>query len=122
MRGKTIQQDVVDEAFAHNGRLSQESCGWHYVEGLRRDDDSELALVRDKVSGLNHNGRLSPGLEHEAIMVGGSVALIMTSKWMSFVEDQKRRLAATAAARPTNSPPIRWSDEATLGPNKLQPK
>ena len=40
LRGKTIPVDVVRERLERGELLTPETCGWHYVEGLRLGDDS----------------------------------------------------------------------------------
>ena len=57
LRGKTVPESVVREILERGQLLTPETCGWHYVEGLRLDDDPRLALFWDKV-GLDHNGGL----------------------------------------------------------------
>lgn len=115
--GKCLSSEVVKAALAKDGELGTESCGWHYVEGLREDDNSEIAVVWDKVIGLGHNGERSRGLEHEVVYLDGSHAGVPKAQWAEFVEEQKRLLRATTAKREKGDPPIRWSDEASLGPN-----
>ena len=122
LRGKHVSQKTVDEALARDSLLGPDSCGWHYVEGLRTNDEPQIAVAWDKARGLNHGGRRMRGLEHEVILVDGSVLLISQEKWPAFVEEQKRLLAETASKRSKDSPSIRWSDENTLGPNKSNPK
>ncbi len=121
LRGKNLAQADIDAALARDGFLSPQSCGWHYVEGLREDDDPKLAVVWDRTTGLDHNGRRRSGLIHEVIMLDGSMHLIFEGKWKEFVETQRKLLSETMARRPTNSPPIRWSDEEVLGPNRQKP-
>src|SRR6267142_2049671 len=61
LRGKTVPESIVRARLEAGELLTPETCGWHYVEGLRKDDDPRLALFWDKV-GLGHNGeRLSGG-------------------------------------------------------------
>lgn len=91
LRGRTVSEAVVREALKRDGRLGPDSCGWHYVEGLRVDDDPGLAIFWDKI-GLGHNGeRLShPG--HTALFVGGDRRFIPESDWKAFLSDQARLL------------------------------
>ena len=91
LRGRTVPEAVVIEALRRDGRLGPDSCGWHYVEGLRVDDDPGLAIFWDKV-GLGHNGqRLShPG--HTILFVGGDRRFIPESGWQAFLSEQARLL------------------------------
>ena len=73
--------------------LTPEACGWHYVEGLRKDDDPRLAVFWDK-AGLGHNGeRLSEG-GHFVCLVGGSVEYVPGDRWEGFLAEQERLRAA----------------------------
>jgi len=121
LRGKHLPQEIVDQSLASDGVLGPASCGWHYIEGLREDDDPQLAVLWDRITGLGHNGQRRSGLEREVVMIDGSAQQISKEAWPAFVREQKKLLAETAANRPPNSPPIRWSDEQTLGPNTAKP-
>jgi len=91
LRGRTVSEAVARQALKGDGRLGPDSCGWHYVEGLRLDDDPGLAVFWDKV-GLGHNGqRLSrPG--HTVLFVGGDRRFIPESDWAAFLSEQQRLL------------------------------
>src|SRR5262249_49896873 len=90
LRGKTVPLAVAQAAL-EGGGLGPDTCGWHYVEGLRTEDDPGLALVWDK-AGLGHNGqRLSGG--HWVIFVDGSIEYIPGSRWEAFLQEQKGLLA-----------------------------
>jgi len=116
--GKHIPKEVAAQAFT-NGTFGPDTCGWHYVEGLRIDDDPDIAIAWDKVTRLGHNGERRQGLMHEVVFVGGFTRYIAEDMWPEFVKEQKGKLERVIASRGTNDPPIRWSDEATLGPNKF---
>jgi hypothetical protein len=119
LRGKHLPQSVVDDALNRHGVLSPESCGWHYVEGLREDDNPNLAVAWDRVTGLDHNGRRRSDLQHEILRLDGSSGFISKGRWSAFIEEQQMLIAETIAKRPSNSPAIRWSDETSLGTNKF---
>lgn len=91
LRGRTVPEAVVKEALRRDGALGPDSCGWHYVEGLRLDDDPGLAIFWDKI-GLGHDGqRLSrPG--HTVLFVGGDRRFIPQSDWQAFLSEQARLL------------------------------
>ena len=118
--GKNVPRAVVQVALT-NWAFGPETCGWHYIEGLREGDDPEIMVAWDKVVGLWHNGDRRPGLMHEVVLLGGSTQLITKKKWPLLVAEQKEKLAKVIASRQTNDPPIRWSDEATLGLNRFPP-
>jgi hypothetical protein len=89
LRGKTVPEDVVRERLERGQLLSPETCGWHYVEVLRKDDDPRLALFWDK-AGLGHNGqRLSDG-GHFVGLVNGTIDYVPGDRWAAFLEEQDR--------------------------------
>jgi hypothetical protein len=92
LRGRTVPESVVKEILQRGELLTPETCGWHYVEGLRLDDDHRLALFWDKI-GLDHNGgRLTkPG--HTVLLVDGERNFVPETEWDAFLEEQKKLLA-----------------------------
>ncbi|MSU58505.1 MAG: hypothetical protein EXS35_10060 [Pedosphaera sp.] len=115
--GKQLPLSVTQTAWATDGHLGPESCGWNYVEGLRRGDDQTIAVVWDKVFGIDHFGQRRRGLAHEVIFLAGNNWAVSMEEWPKFAMEQREKIAKVIATRPTNSPPIRWSDEVTLGTN-----
>ena len=88
---RDIAPEVVEQMLERGQLLTPETCGWHYVEGLRLDSDPELALFWDK-EGLDENGgRLSAG-GHFVSYVGWPYNYIPESEWNSFLEEQNRLL------------------------------
>lgn len=89
LRGKTVPVEVVQAILDRGERLGPDTCGWHYVEGLRLDDDRRFALCWDKV-GLGHfGGRLSDG-GHTVLFVNLGYEYVNGSRWEKFLEEQKR--------------------------------
>ena len=89
LRGKTVPRKVVQAILDRGEQLGPQTCGWHYVEGLRLDDDRRLALCWDKV-GLGHFGeRLSDG-DRRVLLVNLGHKYIEGSKWQDFLEEQKK--------------------------------
>jgi hypothetical protein len=87
LQGKTVPIDVVKGILENGERLGPNTCGWHYVEGLRLDDDPRLALFWDKV-GLGHNGeRLSDG-GRTVFFVDATHRYIAGCEWQEFLEEQ----------------------------------
>jgi hypothetical protein len=97
LRGKTVPESVVKEILERGDLLTPETCGWHYVEGLRLDVDPRIALFWDKV-GLDHNGgRLAEG-GHIVVFVDGQRKHIPKAQWDGFTENQHKLLADRGAA------------------------
>jgi hypothetical protein len=89
LRGKTAPEDAVRARLEAGQLLTPETCGWHYVEGLRKDDDPLLALFWDKV-GLGHNGeRLSEG-GHFVCFISGNIDYVAGERWEEFLAEQER--------------------------------
>jgi hypothetical protein len=120
--GKNIPHETVEATLKRDGKLSPATCGWHYVEGLRETDNPEIAVAWDKVIGLGHNGQRVRGMMHEVILLDSSHPNIRKEAWPEFIANQKQLLAQTIASRESNAPPIRWSDEESLGPNRFSLK
>lgn len=98
LQGKTVPLEVVKSILESGNRLGPDSCGWHYVEGLRSDDDPRLGLCWDKV-GLGHNGeRLTDG-GHTVIFVRTDSKYIPGSEWQAFLEEQEALLAARSKVK-----------------------
>jgi hypothetical protein len=92
LRGKTVPESVVSDRLSRGELLTPETCGWHYVEGLRADDDPRLALFWDK-AGLDHVGGRLLGGGHTVILVDGEAKGVPESDWPAFIEEQRRLLA-----------------------------
>jgi hypothetical protein len=60
LQGKTVPLETVKSILERGQRLDPNSCGWHYVEGLRLNDDPRLELFWNK-AGLGHNGERNSG-------------------------------------------------------------
>jgi hypothetical protein len=97
LRGKTVPESVVKEILDRGDLLTPETCGWHYVEGLRLDDDYRLALFWDK-AGLDHNGGLMPQGGHIVLRVNGTPEHIPEADWEKFREEQRKLLAERKTA------------------------
>lgn len=91
LRGRTVSEAVVRRALKRDGRLGPDSCGWHYVEGLRLDDDPRLAIFWDKI-GLGHNGQRLSRRGHTVLFVGGDRRFIADAEWAGFLSEQQQLL------------------------------
>ena len=97
LRGKTIPESRVQEVLDRGERLGPESCGWHYVENLRFDDDPRLGLFWDKV-GLSHNGQRLAGGGHIVMFVNGQRKHVSAAEWPAFTAEQAELLARKSDA------------------------
>ena len=87
LRGKTIPESVVKERLESGKLLSAETCGWHYVVGLRNDDNPRLALLWDK-AGLGHNGERCDDGGYTVVFVSGDRERISGKEWDNFSAEQ----------------------------------
>jgi len=110
---------TAEAAWQRQGQLDTDSCGWHYVEGLSATNDPTLAIAWDKSWGLGHNGQRIRKFGREVIYVNGSTVAKLVQDWPKFAVEQQEKLAKAIAARTNGGPPIRWSDEETLGTNRF---
>lgn len=93
LRGKIVPLETVEAVLSRGELLGPDTCGWHYVEGLSRRDDSRIAIVWDKV-GLGHNGEALRGGGHTVLFVNLDERVIPEAEWPAFLAEQERLLAA----------------------------
>jgi len=84
--------ELVRDILQRGDRLTPETCGWNYVEGLRKDSNPALALFWDK-EGLGHNGQRLSGGGHVVTFVNGTREHIPAAAWSRFLEKQRKLLA-----------------------------
>ena len=100
LAGKRKSVKIAERILASGGRLSPETCDWHYVEGLTDSDYSEIAIFWDK-SNLDHAGRRMFDGSHEVFRIRSvSPEYIPASRWADFLAEQQRLLAAREAKVP----------------------
>jgi hypothetical protein len=87
LRGKSVPEAVVKEILDRGELLGPESCGWHYVEGLHKDDNGRLAIFWDK-EGLGHNGQKLAGGGHIVWFLDSNHPHITADKWPQFLAEQ----------------------------------
>jgi hypothetical protein len=85
LHGKSVRLREVRERLAAGLLLTPETCGWHYVEGLRLDDPPKLALFWDKV-GLGHDGERSN--VYRVYFVDLTSEPIPKTEWDQFLQSQ----------------------------------
>jgi hypothetical protein len=88
LAGKRLLAANTDAILTSGRLLDPNTCGWNYVEGLRKDDDYRLALFWDK-EGLNHNGGRLSGGGHVVMFVSGISRHVPAFEWNGFLEEQE---------------------------------
>lgn len=99
---RDVPVTLVQDMLSRGQLLDASTCGWNYVEGLRVDSSSKLALFWDK-EGLGHNGQRLSGGGHIVTFVGGMREHIPAARWEDFLVEQ-RTLLAEEKARTRNAP------------------
>ena len=98
LRAITVPKEVITEQARSGQLLNADTCGWHYVEGLRDTDSTELALFWDK-AGLGHWGERLEAGGYIVTFVSGSKRHVPASQWAAFLEIQRKLLASCADAQ-----------------------
>jgi len=91
LRGKTVKEERVREAFAAASPLGPETCGWQYVEGLSQADDARIAILWSKGE-LGHYGEHFLHPAREVLLLGGGTKWITHPKWDGFQQEQEQLL------------------------------
>ncbi len=104
LRRRDVPEDVVRQMLQRGQLLDPDTCGWNYVEGLRLDSNSKLALFWDK-EGLGHNGERLSGGGHIVTFVGLWSEHIPAASWDKFLEEQRQLLAEEKARKQNNERP-----------------
>jgi hypothetical protein len=96
--GKTVPVDTVRAILERGDRLTPETCGWHYVEGLTLKDDRRLAILWDK-AGLGHFGERTSDGGRTVLLVNFGYKYVAGDDWPGFLEEQERLLADRKAKK-----------------------
>jgi hypothetical protein len=113
LRGKIVPEAEVQARLDRGERLTPETCGWHYVEGLRDDDEGRIAVIWDKV-GLDHNGGRLPAGGYTVLYLGNSHEIIPQADWIGFLQKQQILIAKSKAAR--GAKPVENKSHTSLPP------
>ncbi|HTU24726.1 MAG TPA: hypothetical protein VMF30_04985, partial [Pirellulales bacterium] len=91
--GKGYPEEPARKLLESGQPLTPETCGWHYVDGLRQQKDprvnSRVAIVWDKF-GSDHNSGLLPEGGHTVVFMDGSEKVIGGQDWGRFIADQEK--------------------------------
>ena len=87
LSGNSMMPEEAETVLKAGGLMNSEVCSWHYVEGLTENDDSDLAIMWDKVLGLG--GRYSKSGCTEVLFINGRTEYIKVSEWQDFLKKQE---------------------------------
>ena len=94
---------VFEEAIANGGDVAEERCGRVYIQGLWNTNDSQIAILFDKVSSPgDHRGgfrRLWAPFGREVGYLGGNMQFIRDPEWPAFAAKQIKLLEAAGIPR-----------------------
>ncbi len=89
LRRRDVPEEVEKGILDRGQLLGPDTCGWNYIEGLRRDSDPQLALFWDK-EGLDEMGRRLSAGGHCVTFVDGHGEYVPASEWDAFLERQRQ--------------------------------
>jgi hypothetical protein len=89
LSGKSMLPEKAEKVLKAGGMMDNESCSWHYVEGLTERDSVDFAIVWDKVLGLGHHSQLTSDGSTEVLYLDGHTAYIKASEWDDFLKKQE---------------------------------
>lgn len=80
---KLLRKQVIG-----NFRITADASSWVYWPGLKTDDNPDIALIWERVSGVRFNGSRAHG--HEVGFVGGYMRQVPDAEWEAFLKEQER--------------------------------
>ena len=106
LRGKRHPEDLARQLLKSGKPLTQETCGWHYVDGLTlpESNGSRIAIFWDKVGSDHFSGTLAEG-GHSVTFMDAHGQVIREAEWPRFIAEQEK---TWAAIRRGEIPPPIW--------------
>jgi hypothetical protein len=98
--------DATVAALRNNTPLDQSLTSWVYMQGFRKDDDPNLAVLWELRGGLYPDGRRNSLGGHAVLLIGGDITNVPAADWESFMKQQEqlRTAVQTKRAAGTNAP------------------
>ena len=99
--------DATVAALSHGSPLNPSLTSWVYAQGLRVDDDPDLALLWESKGGLSPNGRRNEFGGHAVVLVSSDITNVPAVDWDEYLKQQEQRRNAVLSKRAarTNAPP-----------------
>jgi hypothetical protein len=88
LAGVSGNVENVVRVLRENLPFDQSATSWVYVQGLRQDDNTDLAILWESKGGLYANGKRSPSGSHAVLLLGGDVTNVSSVDWAKFLSDQ----------------------------------
>lgn len=86
-------------ALSHGSPLDPSLTSWVYAQGLRVDDDPDLALLWESKGGLYPNGRRNEFGGHAVVLVGSDITNVPAMDWDNYLQQQAQRRNAVLSKR-----------------------
>ena len=103
LAGISGNADAAVAALRNNTPLDQSLTSWVYVQGLKEEDDPNLAVLWELRSGLYPNGKRNSFGGHAVLLVSGDITNVPATDWEGFVKQQEQLRRKQAAG--TNTSP-----------------
>src|SRR6266571_9330734 len=106
LAGVSGNADAAVTALRNNTPLDQSLTSWVYVQGLKKDDDPNLAVLWESKRGLYPNGKRNSFGGHAVLLISGNITNVPAADWESFLKHQEklRNAVQTKRAAGTNAP------------------
>jgi hypothetical protein len=72
------------------GRSLSNVTSWHYVPGLKNDDNPGLAILWESKFGLSEGGKRIPQMTRSVLLVDYRITNILDTAWPTFLKDQEQ--------------------------------
>jgi hypothetical protein len=92
--------DGVEAALNAGQPLTDKLTSWVYVQGLRKDDDQNLAILWERTGGLSPNGTKHTSGGHAVLFLSGDRRQIPELGWTNFLREQESLRKTAIAKRP----------------------
>ena len=86
-------------ALSHGSPLDPSLTSWVYAQGLRVDDEPDLALLWESKGGLYPNGRRNEFGGHAVVLVGSDITNVPAVNWDEYLKQQEQRRNAVLSKR-----------------------
>lgn len=96
--------NAVVVALRNKTPLNQSLTSWVYVQGFKKDDDPNIAILWESQAGLYPNGKRNSFGGRAVLLIGGDITNVPASDWGDFLKQQEqlRKAVQSRPAAKTN--------------------
>jgi hypothetical protein len=80
---------ATESMLERNGTLDASSTSWIYMQGLKKSDHPDLAILWDSKAGLLANGRRDGSGGRSVLLISGAITNVNGSDWAGFMKGQE---------------------------------